>query len=523
MPRSSHTGGPRREGRDPRREAVRVLHQVMVRGRSLGDALESLEGLATDDRALAQELCFGVLRWYARLEALAGRLLDRPLRRKDRDVQLLLLMGLYQLLYTRIPAYAAINETVRVAGALGKPWAKGLINAVMREATRSAGARMAAIDREPCARLSMPSWLLARLETAYPDAWEAIARASLGRPPMVLRVNLRRIDRPAYLRRLEAAGLQGRAHPLVESAIALERAVGVQALPGFEAGLVSVQDAGAQLAAPLLESRPGMRVLDACAAPGGKTGHILESGEGLHLVAVDQSQARLDRVAENLDRIGLQAELVAGEVGLLAETEFRGGVFDRILLDAPCSATGVIRRHPDIKWLRRPEDIPALAQGQWRMLEALWPLLREGGMLLYATCSVLPEENESLIERFAARHGDCRVGSVQARAGRARSAGWQLLPGDGGVDGFYYAPLWKGRRPARMAETVVDGVKSTVPGASGSSASRSPICGRMRALEMLGMGWYGCASRPCPAPDLRTLKDRRSRCDGYAPPGQGMK
>jgi len=425
---------------------VQVLQQVLIRGRSLGDALGSREGLGEDDRALVQELCYGVLRWYGRLEAVAGALLDRPLRRKDRDVQLLLLVGLYQLLYTRVPAYAAIHETVRVAAALGKPWAKGLVNAVMREATRSAGARTEAVDRDPRVRLSMPPWLLDRLEAGYPDAWEAIGRASLERPPMVLRVNLRRIDRPAYLRRLEARGLGARGHPLVESAIELDRPCRVQALPGFEEGLVSVQDAGAQLAAPLLESRPGMRVLDACAAPGGKTGHILESTEDLELVAVDEARERLDRVTENLDRLGLRARLVVSDAALLARGPLEGCAFDRILLDAPCSATGVIRRHPDIKWLRRPEDIPSLVEGQWRMLEALWPLLREGGMLLYATCSVLPEENELLIGRFADHHRDCRVGSVRLGAGRACSAGWQLLPGDRNMDGFYYAPLWKGGR-----------------------------------------------------------------------------
>lgn len=428
---------------DARSTAARVVADVMA-GRSLSEVLApNLADLPVQERGFTQELCYGALRWGPRLQAIAELLLRKPLRERDRDVLALLWIGLYQLIYTRVPGYAAVDATVAASRHLQKPWAAGLVNAVMRAFLNGRGVLLAEADGNDVAATAHPAWLLRCLQEGRPLDWRDIVAANNGRPPMTLRVNRRRISRDEYLRHLAAAGLPALPVPYADDGIMLESPVDVALLPGFREGLASVQDAAAQLAAQLLDGRPGERVLDACAAPGGKTGHLLELQPALaELVALDKDEVRMARVKENLARLGLEASLVVGDAGK-TQSWWDGRPFDRILLDAPCSGSGVIRRHPDIKYLRRPEDIAVLAAEQRRLLASLWPLVKRGGMLLYAVCSILPEENERQVQDFLARHEDAREELPVVAWGRALQYGRLILPGTGGMDGFYYACLKK--------------------------------------------------------------------------------
>jgi 16S rRNA (cytosine967-C5)-methyltransferase len=391
---------------------------------------------------LLQELCYGVIRWYFRLLAISGLLLERPLKKRDRDVGLLILVGLYQLLYLRIPPHAAVAETVETARSMGKSWAAGLVNGVLRRFQREQEQLLRRVDADPIARLAHPEWLLGEIRQRWPDRWQGILQAANSRPVMSLRVNLNKIDRQDYFERLRAAAIPARPIKGVASGLVLDRPQDVQLLPGFSEGLVSVQDGGAQLAAELLDLQPGQQVLDACAAPGGKSCHILEREPAVQLTAVDLDKERLERVRENLQRLKLQASLSVGDAAA-PEGEWAQSSYDRILLDVPCSATGVIRRHPDIKLLRRPEDISTLVELQQRILSKVWHLLKPGGILLYATCSLLPQENEQQIERFLAGRDDVRERPVEATWGHACEQGRQTLPGEDSMDGFYYAVLEK--------------------------------------------------------------------------------
>ncbi len=426
--------------------AVKALEQVIVKGRSLDTALpEQLEQVGLQDRPLLQELCYGVLRWRWRLLAVLTPLLAKPLRERDTDVAILLLVGLYQLTYLDIPEHATVSETVNAAGLMGKAkvWSKGLINAVMRGYLRQKEPLLAKADSDDVAALSHPAWLLQSFAQDWPLHWRAIAMANNQRAPMTLRVNVRKISPAGYLDLLAAAGIRAHLAAYTDAGITLQAPIDVMRLPGFNDGLVSVQDAAGQLVAPLLNLAPGQRILDACAAPGGKTSHMLEMQPGLlDVVAIDKNPLRLQRVESNLSRLGLSATLQAADV---ADTQswFSGAPFDRILLDVPCSATGVIRRHPDIKSLRRSDDIPALALEQARLLSALWPLLRRGGMLMYSTCSVLKPENVAQMLQFLASHADAREVPVEAPWGHALQVGRQILPGEDQMDGFYFARIEK--------------------------------------------------------------------------------
>ncbi len=430
--------------RNARAAAAGVIAAVLGKGESLSTALApALVRVPAADRPLVQELCYGTLRWQLRLDAILKRLLKRGLKASDLDLRALLLVGLYQLIYMRVPPYAAVTETVNAVRALGKPWAAGLANGVLRNAQRQADRLTAEVDRDETAALSHPRWLLDALRADWPGQFAQVVEAANARPPMTLRVNLRRQRREAYMGRLAEAGHTCRPVAEVASALTLDKPVDVAALPGFADGCASVQDAAAQLAAFVLDARAGDRVLDACAAPGGKTAHILEHAPDLAaLVAVDIDAERLGRVRENLDRLGLQAALQAGDAADTG-TWWDGVPFQRILLDAPCSATGVIRRHPDIKALRRAGDLDALTATQARLLDALWPLLAPGGMLLYATCSVLKRENTDQVDAFLRRHADAAERPIDAAWGHACGHGRQILPGDAGMDGFYYARLVK--------------------------------------------------------------------------------
>jgi len=429
---------------NPRALCVRIVDEVVARRRYLDAALdEHLPRAPAAARAFIQEMAYGTLRWFHQLAAIAALLLERPLKQKDRDIHALLLIGLYQLRSMRLPAHAAVTETVAAAEALGKPWAKNLLNACLREYLRRAARLDEVIESDPVLQYSHPAWLTEEIRGVYPEHWEQVLAAGNERPPMVLRVNRRRQTRDQYLARLAQAGIAAKAIPLTDTAVILDAPVAVSELPGFTQGDVSVQDAAAQFAAVLLDAQPGERVLDACAAPGGKTGHLLEHTPGLaELVALDKEPARVALIEDNLARLGLGAKIVTGDAANPANW-WDGRRFDRILADVPCSATGVIRRHPDIKLRRHPEDLPKLVTTQARLLEGLWPLLKPGGKLLYVTCSILAVENEKQLSAFLVRHPEAREVMLPTSAGRARAAGRQILPGEAGMDGFYYACIRK--------------------------------------------------------------------------------
>ena len=429
---------------NPRLAAARALAAVLNGKASLGSSLPPLlDRVEPRDRGLAQDLAFGTARWQPRLALLMDKLLQKPFKAADRDVEALLLVGLYQLLHTRIPPHAAIGETVACVDKLKKSSLKGLLNAVLRNAQRDHEALLAELDRDPVLHTAHPRWLQKRLKADWPEHWQAICAANNQHPPLLLRINRRQGSREVYLAELLAAGIAAEPCVFSRDGIRLLEACDVKTLPGFMEGRVSVQDEAAQLAADLLDLAPGQRVLDACAAPGGKTCHLLEAEPGLsHVTAIDLEQSRLARVRENLDRLGLDAELIAAD-GRATKVWWDGKPFQRILLDAPCSATGVIRRHPDIKLTRQEADIAALAQLQGELLDALWPTLEVGGILLYATCSVLPQENSDNIGAFLARTPGARELDITGPFGLKQAHGRQLLPQDGGHDGFYYAKLIK--------------------------------------------------------------------------------
>jgi 16S rRNA (cytosine967-C5)-methyltransferase len=385
-------------------------------------------------------LCYGSLRWHHRLKAICDLLLDKPLKDKDLDIASLLELGLYQLIYMRIPPHASVHETVQAADVLNKPWAKGVINAVLRNFERRRLTLLQSVDRLPESRFSHPRWLLERIKQAYPVDWQRICEKGNEHPPMTLRVHCDAITRKDYMRKLKASGLAAQPHPVVGTAITLYRPVEVDRLPGFAAGVVSIQDAGAQLAPSMLNCRRGLRVLDACAAPGGKAAHILESLAGdVDLTVVEVDAARAELLKATLMRGNWHSKLHVADAASPVEW-WDGQPFDRILLDAPCSGTGVIRRHPDIKLLRTSRDIESMQVRQLQLLRALWPLLDPEGMLLYATCSILPTENAQPIELFTSA---CAAAQLLDQR--------QILPGDADMDGFYYARLARVPSVSRLA------------------------------------------------------------------------
>lgn len=421
--------------------AARVLSRVLQDGQSLTAALDNafLTIDSAKDRAFIQALCYGVCRQFHRLDFILSQLLDKPL--KDTDVKALALVGLYQLNFMRVKPHAAVSETVLAARK--KPWAKSLINAVLRTYLREQEGIEHKADKFPVAALSHPDWLIKQIEQDWPGQALQILQENNQQPPMALRVNLSKISLEGYLQLLTEQDIAAQTVSFCPSAIILDKPVPVDLLPGFVDGSVSVQDTAAQLAAGLLNVQPGHRVLDVCAAPGGKAAHILESQAQLkELVAVDIDESRMQRVSENLQRLNLQAKLVVGD-GANPQSWWDGKPFDRILLDAPCSALGVIRRHPDIKLLRRAEDIGQLQALQQAILKAVWPLLAPGGLLLYATCSILKQENEQQVQAFLAEHGDAVELPIHADWGIAGVCGRQILTGESAMDGFYYALIRK--------------------------------------------------------------------------------
>jgi len=427
-----------------RAEAAKAIDAVVSEGRSLNAVLvETEERISTDDRALLRMLCYGTLRFHWRLRAQLRQLVERPLKARDSVIESLLAVGLFQLSDTRVPDHAAVSTTVEAARLLRRPKYKGLINAVLRNYLRQDMKKSEPTDEQ--SRFNHPAWLIKRLQTDWPKHWQQIAEANNDRAPMWLRVNNRHTRAAQYIEESApgAQKLQG-----LEQAVRLRQPLPVEELPGFSEGRVSVQDAAAQLAAPWLLAGGGTRILDACAAPGGKTGHLLElMAPDAALTAIDQDAARLAGVAQNLARLKLDATVRVGDASNTKDW-WDGRLFDRILLDAPCSATGVIRRHPDIKLLRREADIATLAALQRAMLEALWAVLRPSGRLLYVTCSVLAEENDALVGGFLAANDDAREDKALHNNNihdlmYEKTCGFQVLPGTAGLDGFYFACLEK--------------------------------------------------------------------------------
>ena len=427
--------------------AAETVDAVISKGQTLDTAIATNEKrVDANDRALLRMLCYGALRHHWALQAWITQLLDRPLKRKDSVINALLSLGLYQLTDTRIPDHAAVSQTVEAARLLRRPKLAGLINACLRRFQREDIAARSEKDNE--ARWNHPQWLIDTARHDWPDDWEAILRANNERAPMWLRVNSSRNETAGYRGRLGEAGISAEMLTAAPDALRLSEPCAVDELPGFGEGDVSVQDAAAQLAARWLLTSTRGRILDACAAPGGKSGHLLELGRNdIALTAVDRDTARIESIHENLDRIGRSATIIAADASKTREW-WDGEPFDGILLDAPCSATGVIRRHPDIKLLRRASDIEGLSQLQSALLEALWPLLAPGGRLLYATCSTLTAENEAVLGRFLSCHDDAVEDDVLPNNNirdlmRRRACGYQILPGTAGLDGFYYACLEK--------------------------------------------------------------------------------
>lgn len=426
--------------------AAQVISRVLKEKISLKDVLSA--GVSADinsrDRAFIQELCYGVIRWYSPLSQLCSYLLKKPLSTFDQDIYALLLIGLYQLNYLRTSPHAAVHETVQAARELHKVWAVPLINGVLRSFQRQKTNLLKKLPKEN--HFSHPDWLIKKLQQAWANEWQTILEANNHLPPMSLRVNLLKITRKDYAQKLKNENITGSLSELSPSGIILDESCPVVKLPGFMEGEVSIQDTAAQLAASLLLLEPGQRILDACAAPGGKTTHILESQPDLlSCVAVDFDAIRLNKVNQNLNRLSLagkKVQLLSAKAQDLKNT-WKEELFDRILLDAPCSGTGVIRKHPDIKLLRREDDIAKLVEQQYQLISSLWEILKSNGILLYVTCSVLPEENSDLVMRFLSQHSDAKEEVIDERWGIACPIGRQILPQIHGPDGFYYARLRK--------------------------------------------------------------------------------
>jgi 16S rRNA (cytosine967-C5)-methyltransferase len=427
--------------------AAEVVDAVVSSGRSLDAALVTYEQrVAEADRSLLRMLCYGSIRHHWQLQEWIDQLVAKPLRKRDRVINALLAVGLYQIAEMRIPDHAVVSETVAATRELQRPKLAGLVNACLRRFVRDGLA--SGSPQEEASQWNHPQWLIDRIRKDWPDDWRTILAANNERAPMWLRANRLSNSAGQYVERLRVAGIGAELLEAIPDAVRLESPQAVENLPGFEVGDSSVQDAAAQIAACWLLQGVEGRILDACAAPGGKSGHLLEiGGDKISLLAVDSDESRLAGIAENLRRIGRHATIIAADASKPGGW-WDGETFDGILLDAPCSASGVIRRHPDIKLLRRQSDLASLAVLQRNLLEALWPLLAPGGRLLYATCSVIAAENDDVMGQFLRDHGDAIENDVLPNNNirdlmRRKTCGYQILPGSAGLDGFYYAALQK--------------------------------------------------------------------------------
>ena len=429
--------------------AAKILEQVLGQHGSLSTQInKQIQEVDYDEQGLTKELCFGVCRYYPQLNSVALSLLSKPFEEKDLDLYATLLMGLYQIEHMSTPDHAAVNESVELCRQLDKDWSTKLMNAVLRRYQRERDDILENLSSQPSVAFNLPKWLVKRFKKHWEDDFEQIVTATNTHPPMCIRVNTRHVSRETYQTQLAEEGIVSRETAFSDSGLYLEKALPVFMLPNFEQGFASVQDESAQLAAMILAPQADERILDACAAPGGKTGHLLERAQ-VKLTAVELEPWRLQRVSSNLERLGVVAELVCADASQ-PDTWWDQQPFDKILLDAPCSATGVIRRNPDIKINRKPADIDTLVAIQESILEAAWTTLKPGGYLLYATCSLMPEENEQQMAQFLSQHSDaqeCPIdaldNTVDLSVGKRVSHGLQILPRLEAQDGFYYCLLQK--------------------------------------------------------------------------------
>jgi 16S rRNA (cytosine967-C5)-methyltransferase len=428
---------------DTRALAAQALADIALRGASLRDAMERYAPQLADsrDRALLMALLSDGARWWMRFDPALDRLLEKPLRQKEPAIHALLVLGLVQLEILQLPDYAAVAATVQATRTLQRPRMAGLVNAVLRRWQRERIELLAALDAKPQTRHAHPAWLAKAIARDWPAQADAVMAANNVEPPLMLRVNRRRAERDALIERLRADGYTAEPHAWLGDAIVLPHSSDVTRMPGFAAGEFAVQDGAAQIAADLADMRDGLRVLDACAAPGGKACHLLERAD-VALTALEFDARRAQRIGQNLERLGLNADVVIGDAGQPAGW-WDGKPFDRILIDAPCSATGVLRRRPDVRLHRRESDIAAMVSQQRQILAALWPLLAPGGRLVYITCSLLRAENDAVVSDWLAGQTDARSVALTLPAGQPASVGWQILPGDGDLDGMYYAVLEK--------------------------------------------------------------------------------
>lgn len=428
--------------RTPRIAAAIILSQLLKQQGSLASVLlQHVKDFTEKETAFIRELCYGCCRWYPLLNGILNQLLKQPLKKKETDIKAVLLLGLYQLQFLNTADHAAINESVNGAVFFKKNWAKKLINAVLRGFQREQEALFLNAQKQQVS--AHPVWLENKIKSEWPEQADAIFSVNNQHPPLTLRINQQQVSRDQYLTTLADQGIVAKAAPFSSVGIYLEAPLRVTGLPLFKSGGFSVQDEAAQLSVELLDLKPGLNVLDACCAPGGKTCHIGEAEPAIkQITAIDIEERRLDRVHENLKRLNISAKIVCADAAQ-PDQWWDGELFDRILLDAPCSATGIIRRQPDIKLLRELEHIEALQKVQLKLLQALWPLLAEDGILVYATCSILPQENTQVVEQFIASQVGVSHQFINTGWGIAQPFGRQLFPSDQGHDGFFYAVLKK--------------------------------------------------------------------------------
>jgi len=432
---------PQKRPANARVAAIAAIGQVLDDKLSLVGLNQPSAGLDPRDQAFARHLSYGVLRWLPALEFVVDQLLNKPLKRRDRDIKRLAMMGTFQLWKDASADHAAVHATAECARIMGKPWAVGLVNALLRRFQREQEQILSVLEQS-CEQYAHPVWLLDKIKADWPDHWKNIVNRNNLQALLYLRVNSQRADFQDYFLKIQQQGFKARNHPRASNAVSIEPAVAVEKIPGFSEGLVSVQDPAAQLAADLVDPKPGERILDACAAPGGKTGHLLERAPGINLMALDRDPDRLKLVRENLHRLGLECSLQTADAGR-PEQWWDGEPFDKILLDAPCSTTGVIRRHPEIKYLRSQGQVTKAVRIQKKLLESLWPLLNKGGSLVYATCSILKSENHEQIHGFLSRHPEAQLIGPGENANHVHLPGQQIFPGEEGMDGFYYAVIRK--------------------------------------------------------------------------------
>ncbi len=424
---------------------TQIIEQIIEEKITLSKALNNNEPFkqAGKEKALIQEISYGTCRWYIQLEQILNELLDKRIKKKDSRLKYLIMIGLYQLRYMRIPSHAVVSETVDTCKKINMEWAKGLVNAILRRYIREADKLNTLLNKTETIRASHPNWLIEQLKQDWPDEWNNILDSNNQRPPMYLRVNQLHQDRDNYLIKLNEVGIEAKPTLYSNVGVLLDQAKDVEQLPGFNEGEVSVQELAAQLSAKLLDLKPGQNVLDACAAPGGKSSHILESQPEIKsLTVVEKDPNRAKKLSETLERLNLSATTKVSDINDL-EKWWDKEKFDRILLDAPCSATGVIRRHPDIKLLRTPEEVSNVCKLQESLLNTLWQTLKLNGLLLYVTCSILKQENSDQIKKFVANNNDCILKTIKAQWGVDTDYGRQILTGQDNMDGFFYACLEK--------------------------------------------------------------------------------